>query len=157
MQLENGRQVKIIFKNGLSIEGIVEEWNEDQTVLFGTSCRLKSFDGNSLLLVRNTDEIIAIKIMLTPEDTVDNKDNNCGEKQKNMKDLEVEEEQLEFNFEQVYDQEGKLNVKKLAELRQDVMKTEKQIIANKLRQHYIADSRGVQYGNPGFFKKQSTE
>lgn len=154
MQLEEGRQVKIIFKNGLAIEGVVEEWNEEKSVLIATSCRLRSLDGNSLLLIRNTDEIIAIKIMLTPEESVDN---NCGEKQENTKNLEAEKKQLDLDFKEVYDQEGELNVKKLAELRQEMAKTEKQMIANKLRQHYIAEPRGVQYGNPGFFKKQSTK
>ena len=64
-------------------------------------------------------------------------------------ELELVEEELHNNLD--------LRNKKLAELKIMANDAERQIIANKLKTHFPSQVKGVQYGQPRFFKKPSAK
>lgn len=138
MKLNPGMHVKIIFKNGFLTEGFVESWENDFI--------LKSLSGDSLFIIPNPKEdIMAIKIFISEE---------SKEVEKPTIKKEIVEEIIVPS--EAQDISSDLRIKKLAELRMELVKQERQIIANRLRDHHIGDVRKVEYGLPGIFKKPST-
>lgn len=124
------KRAKLILNNGIVLEGIIKEWN-DQFV------RLISLDETSSSFITHPKEDIrVIKIL-------------------HDKENEEKLSELEEKFEEIYQQpsENELRVKNLAELKSELIKQDKKIIAQKLREHYISGARKVEYGQPRFFKK----
>jgi len=164
MTPQTGQHVKVILSNGVIAEGIVEEWHPN-------TVQLRSIDGESILIINKpTEDIMLIKIIL--------------EKPKEKADFESVpsvEEANEFaaHFQEVadstdpYDNAG---VKTLAQLRIELNKQERRIIAEKLKEHRPGigsksisrtynypgavsspEARRNQYGYPGSSKKPSTK
>lgn len=133
MKIEPNQYIKIMFKNGISIEGIVISWEQDNFVL-------KSDREESFFIIQNPkDDIIAIKIMI---------------KQKQIAPAIAP--QIPINETNKLSEE-ELKIRKIADLRIALAQQEKEIISNKLKNDTINEVRKVEYGLPGFFKKQSSE
>lgn len=132
-----GQHVKILLCNNSLIEGFVEQW--------GKEIQLKSLDGESLLIIHHPDrDIVLTKVVLVET-----------KKPVSIKELVEQKTELQQNFEEVYQQPSgdNLRVKKLAELKIELAKQEKKIIAEKMKDHTISQVKKVNYELPGFLKK----
>jgi len=149
MLLLKNQHVKIIFKNSITIEGIVLQWDpEAEEYKFV----LKALEDNSLFIINNQEDIMIVKII----------DNSVHENiQEVVQEGLQKEEELQTNFEEIKEQIDEVyeqprhdlgDIQNLANLRKKLAESERQLIANKLRQHHIKDPKGVKYEH-GFFKK----
>lgn len=139
MNIDCGRHIKIILKNNIIVEGIVEFWADKD-------CLLKSLDDDSIFLIPNPNsDIIMVKMF-----------------NKSKKPIQIETEkksELEKKFEETYEKpsDDDLRLKNLAELKSELIEQEKKIIANKLKNHHIGEIKKVQYGNHYLNKKPSAK
>jgi sRNA-binding regulator protein Hfq len=125
-----GKHIKVIFKNGAQVEGIVSSWSSTQVVL-------KSEDGSSILMIMNiSEDALAIKIVL---------DNKKPEQQ-----MQVLQEQFQEAYEQPSNND--LRLMNLAKLKSAMIEQEKKIVAEKMREHMPSHVQRAEYGNP-FIKK----
>lgn len=124
---QTGQHVKIVFRNGTVTEGIVEEW-------FNNVIYLKALDGESKLIITNPEQdIMLIKVW-------DEKAPEVEPKEPEPVDLPTEEEAKEWasHFQEVAETHDPYNPddrKTLAELKIELAKQERKIIAEKLREH----------------------
>lgn len=137
-----GQQVKVIFRNGTVVEGIVNVW-ENNTV------ELKSLDDKSVLIISHpAEDIMMIKVSLEPEeppfkmvDKGTHMETPDGRFQI-AKKIDINDAWRDaVNETDHLDPE---QIKTLAELRMELNKREKEIIALKLREH--RPSRSPQIG-----------
>jgi hypothetical protein len=142
-----GRHVKCFLRNSTVIEGIVEEW--------GTTIQLQSLDGQSLLIIHHPEQdIILTKVLLSEEvvEPVEELENKTFEPKPQFP-LEMSEGDEELD-------PLTLQAKSIAELKVEMAKQERKIIADKLKDHYpdtMRAPRKVTYGYPGLFKKPSAQ
>lgn len=122
--LEKGQQVKCFMRNGMVLEGIIEENSTSQ-------CVLKSLDGKSLMIVhRPVEDILLTKVVLEiPEE------NPVTEI---PKEWVAEKTNLRDKLEEVLHPTGEpeadeMNLKQLRTL---VIDQEKKIITRKRREHF---------------------
>lgn len=130
---QKGQHIKCALRNNLIIDGIVESWSDAKSVL-------RSLDGTSVSIIQHSaQDIVVIKIIL-------------------KESIQIKSE-LESKFEEVYQQpsDDELRLKSMGELKTLMIKQEKKIIADKIKDHHVSDVKKVNYGQPGFFKKQSPE
>jgi hypothetical protein len=122
MTPQTGQHVKVILRNGAIAEGIVEEW-------LANTVQLKSLDGESILIITHpTEDIMLIKVMLDKPEEVE---------------VEPESTQEEVrDFDSQFQEAAKTTdpndvdaVKSLAQLRIELNKQERRIIAEKLKDH----------------------
>ncbi len=138
MTPEKGQQVKCYLRNNVVLEGIVEDWSDAQVVL-------QSLDKQSLMIVhRPADDIMLTKIVLGEEPQeipVDKPAPSLPEVQEGIKQ-KLQETQVT--------KDPELQEKNLKELRQLVVEQEKQIIANKTKEHFgtAGASKTTQYSSP---------
>lgn len=137
--------VKILLRNNTIAEGVVQEWSN--------IVKLKSVDDQSYMIILHPEEdIILIKVFL---------ENSLEEKIKTIfkEDSEEVKTELEQKFQQTIDQPSDETArhKSLAELRVLLSQQERQIIANKLRQHHLGQAKKVEYGYPRFFQEPSSK
>lgn len=139
---KDGQHVKCILRTGAIAEGIVEEW-------YNNVVQLRSLDGESILIIPHPNEdIMLIKILMEKP----------APEQVNKEDYEIKNN-LEKQFQKVQETPSTdpLRLKKLAELKLLMVEQEKKIIADKVKSHQVGEPRKVQYGQPGFLKKQNPE
>lgn len=142
---QKGQYVKCLMRNSTIIDGIVEEWSSAQAVL-------KTIDGQNLLIIQRPDEdIMVVKIALEAPKTPTAR----------VKEKIIRKSKTEQIFEQkVAEPSDPYNVtrnKSLADLKVELAKQEKEIITSKLKEHYLGDTRKVEYGFPRISKKPGTE
>lgn len=156
VKLEAGQKVTLLFRTGISISGTIINWEKGEFII-------KTNDEKSLLIIPSPkDDIMAIKVLLesNSKENINNLKVEGNIAQVNDKDklIEKQKEQLaEFNSntdDSISEQEQKL--KTLASLRLAKAKEDRDIIANKFKDHNISEIRKVEYGLPGFLKKSST-
>jgi hypothetical protein len=140
-----GQHVKCILRNGAIAEGIVQsDW-------MNSIVQLLSLDGESVIIIPHPNEdIMLIKIVLDKPKSEVIKEKII--KKQTHSDLEKE-------LQKVYEQPSgdDLRTKKMAELKVLMAEQEKKIIADKLKDHRIGDTRKVEYGQPEFYKKPRTQ
>ncbi|SRR5713101_1252016 len=127
---QKNQHIKCIFKNGTALDGIVEVWSENESIL-------KSMIDQSIVIIPHTSEdIMLIKIILSPAIQIKTK--------------------LEQQFEQTQQQPSSddLRIKKLAELKIMMANADRKIIANKLKEHQIGETKKVNYEQPRFFSNK---
>ena len=131
------KKVRLLLSGNIVIEGVVKSWNSN-------SVHLNSFDGTSTSIITHPDEDIrVIKVI--------------HEVESSKQSTKVSNEKpLENKFQEVYQQpsEDSLRIKNLADLKKELIKQEKEIVASKLKDHNIQEIREIKYEQPGFFKKQ---
>ena len=143
MKLEKEQHIKILFKNGASVEGIVECWEPG-------NYKLKSLNDSSLLIIISPEEdIMIIKVILKEKEQSLPKQDFLDE---TIKEQANNNTQLTQITEDVIDNLSAqdLRTKKLVELKQAAAKIEREDIASKLRNHKIGEIKEVNYGYPSF-------
>jgi hypothetical protein len=128
MNPQKGQQIKCVLRNNLIIDGIVESWTDNKSVL-------RAKDGSSVSVIQHTDQdVVIVKILL--------------------KELTQMKQDLEDQFEQELEKpsEDELRLKNLADLKSMMIEQEKKIVANKLREHHVEGVKKVTYGQPGFLQ-----
>jgi len=141
MSLPNiGQYIKCIFRNGVTSEGVVEEWNDKMA-------QLRSLDGKSILIITNpTADIMLIKIMLEDTSDLDNApapvlEETIQEDDDHKPAILINPYNVDYN-------------KNLVELRKEKAEQERRILTEKLREHIPTMGSGkVKYEQPGFYKK----
>lgn len=129
------QHVKLLLRTGTLIEGLVQEWSDQEVVLV-------SLDGKSqLILPRPSDDIMLIKIVLDNAETLQPTEKPKPQLPKN---------ELEQKFEEVLNQPSNTpeRTETLAELRVQLVDAEKAIISNQLKDHYIGTPRRTNYASP---------
>ncbi len=142
--IPDGAHVKCLLRNNAMVEGIVEEW-------YGNFVKLISLDRTNIFIIHHPEEdIVLTKIIL---------DDDIAEKEELDRKPPAEPSSgLEEQFQEVYESPSDdLRVKRLAELRIEMAKHDKEIVAKQLRNHVIGETKKVEYGTPGFIKKPSTK
>jgi hypothetical protein len=148
--IEAGKHVKIILRNGAMAEGIVLEW-------FANEVQLKSLDNESILIITHpAEDIMLIKVFL--EEPIEESPNVPTEEDTEaFYDTFLSHEPPEDKpvVPDPFDPNQNLT---LAQLRIAKMQQERQIIAEKLKNHSPSTGPGkVQYGYPGLGKKPRTK
>lgn len=132
------KKVKLLLSGNIVVEGVVKSWNSN-------SVHLISLDGSSTSIITHPNE--DIRVIKVFEDKVDD-----VEVSQNTK---VTVSNLQNKFEEVYRQpvSDSLRLKKLVDLKKDLIQQEKEIISNKLKDHAIEEVRKIKYEQPRFLKK----
>jgi len=135
MNSYTNKHVKLLLTNNILIEGIVLSWSNTCVEILGLDKKSTS------IILHPNEDIRVIKIIHNGIALPNNP--------------ELEKSAKEKEFEQVAKQSGydDLKLKKLTELKSELIKQDKEIIANKLKQHQILELKKVNYEYPGFFKK----
>lgn len=135
-----GSHVRYFLRNGMVLEGIVEEDTAAQVVL-------RSLEGESLMIIhRPTEDILMTKVLLDPV-----QEQVPVEKPEPTKPSEMQEKikgKLHETLQMSDDPE--LQKKSVEELRQLVHEQEKQIITQKKREHFGVPgaAKVTQYSSP---------
>lgn len=134
MKLIANQLVKILFRNGNSVEGIVEVWEDGSYIL-------RSLDGKSILIIQDpVQDIMAIKVMLDSQEEIEMPEEIARQStipappQPSVEIAEPSNDDLRH--------------KKLAELRIAAIAHEKMMVAEKLRSHHISNTMPVKYTFP---------
>jgi hypothetical protein len=142
-----GRHVKCFLRNSTVVEGIMEGC--------ATTIQLRSLDGKSILIIHNPEQDIVLTKVLLPQEIVEEEQPEAAP---------VNGLPLRGTLEPTADEEPldpmTLKAKTIAELRIELAKQERKIVAHKLKDHRPDASqapRKVTYGQPGFLKKPSAE
>jgi len=121
--------VKILLKNQTKIEGVVQQWSNEQVVLTNSS--------NDIILINKIHEEASVIVIVNKSDNKIKLENEVKEiKNKSNKSID--------------------DLKSLAELKKELAIEEQKDISEKLKKIEISSANGVNYGFPGFFKKRST-
>lgn len=124
--------VKLLLNNNIIVEGVVQEWSTD-------SVKLLSLDKKSISIITHPNEDIRV-IKIINDNII-----------KNNSELEKE-------IKETYEQPSNdLRLKSLVELKKELIRQEKEIVASKLNTHNIGEVKEVKYEQPRFFKKQGAE
>lgn len=115
--IEIGKHIKCVFKNGTIIEGIVKDWSPGNV-------QIESLNDQSIMIIMHPDEdIMLIKVL--PEQTAEE-----------PKTGDALREEIAIKLKEAREENPELQEKPLKELRQLVITQEKQIIANKIKEHF---------------------
>ena len=142
MKLYPNQLVKILFRNGTGLEGVVEFWEENNYIL-------RSLNGDSILIIQDPiQDIMAVKVTL-PSDVEQQPIPQPIIQNELLKQPIIEEyvEPEEFN-------EQDLKIKKLAELYLERAKAERETISNKLKSHQINEVKQIKYDLPSFIRNK---
>ena len=134
----HNKKVKLLLSGNLILEGIIKEWSDKKVIL-------DSFDGKSTSIILHPHEDIRVVKVLHDHHVTAMLDNIPAKSH------------LEQKFEETYQQPSEnndLRLKTLVELKQELIKQERQIIANKLKDHNISEVKTVQYGLPSSLLKK---
>ena len=142
---QKGQHINCVLRNNIVVDGILEDWDQG-------GVKLKSLDDKRVILIMRPDDIMMITVFLEPDEEAKK---IIGAAVVNPKGIA----KLEEKFQEVYEQpsDNVSRVESLAELRIKMAETEKQMIVNKLRNHYIDGTKKVKYGYPGFLSKPRTK
>lgn len=125
---QQGQYVKCFFRNTTQIEGYVIEWLEKQITL-------KSSDESYLIIHKPLEDLMLTKIIAAPTSAIKQE----SEHKQEIRDKLKETQQID---------DPELQTKSVKELRDLALAQEKQMIADKIRQHYSELSgRGSNYAS----------
>ena len=128
MNPQKGQYVKCIFNDNSSLEGIVEFWSDQKSVL-------KSQDNKNILIIQRTlEDVKLVKIILGQSQII----------QQPKSRVEQKFQQTLNNNPNPYDP---IKNKKLAELKTQLIEQEKKIVAEKLIEH-------IPNGNQNLYNSQ---
>ena len=136
MLVKKDDRVKVVLRNSIQVDGIVESWSEQESVL------LLEDGSGKMIITKTSEDVMLIKIISTPT----------------IEELEEEKEELAERFDETYlePSDDGLRLKKLADLRKELDQQDKKIISEKLKSHSITEVRPVRYESH-IFKKPSTK
>lgn len=135
MNLLNGQLVKILFRNGTSIEGFIDKWSDESSEYI-----LKSIDGENIFIIQDpVNDIMIVRVKLDSPQK-----NNEIEPTKQISQLQKIPLQLPLDMD--------LRTKTLTQLRTKAIEEEKKVISEKLKDHSITQNIPVNYSLPSFIK-----
>lgn len=146
---QKGQYVKVVFKNGTQMEGIVESWSDKKSVLLAE-------DKQSLMVIMSTaEDVLAFKIILNylSLEEAKRKLAETQEKFRQILQQPVKPEEIETQGLTAIQIKGK----NLAQLKSLMIEQEKKIIAEKIREHTLQDVRIPRYEQPRFHKMFRTK
>lgn len=136
------KHVKLLLESGVLLEGIVVRWHKDQVELL-------SLDDSITLIVTHPDEDIRVIKIIHQELKKEPYVEICESQQK----LEIKQSKLDQRFEKVKNQPSDdLRLKTIAELKHELIKQDKKIIAEKLKDHSLGEVKQVKYCLPNLQK-----
>jgi hypothetical protein len=133
------RKVKIFLKNGMAIEGIVQQWHDEEALV-------KSFNSDNILIIFNPKEnVIMVHVILDAQQPSEEKLDPIKSvpKEPDPQDLELDH----------YEPDPTLRVKKLAELRQLQIKQHKQDVSRHLTSWKVGAPQISEY--PEYYEQSS--
>jgi hypothetical protein len=145
MKLEKGQYVECLLKNGWIVAGIVEELSSSGLEL------IRSDKQGITIIMRPDEEISVIKIFYLQPSDEPKQEAKVPSKYKPI----VEAMKSYDPYEMPHEDPSK--IKTLVDLRKEMLKQEKEEIANKLKSHTVGEVKEVKYGYPRLFTKQSTK
>lgn len=147
---EIGQHVKCFFRNGASVEGIVDIWDVN-------TAKLRSFDGKSVLIISHpSEDIMMIKIVLEIKSEYEYEEELPTISEAIQTQIELQFDGSPPATDEVIDPYSSNYNKNLVELRKDLAVQERRIIAEKLKEHRpTIGATKVQYEYPGPNKKPS--
>jgi hypothetical protein len=124
------QHIKCIFRNGTVVEGMVEEW------VPGAHYLRSLLDQSLMIILRPEDDIMMIKIMPDPSEEI------VEDKLKNNSSPDQIQEQIRAKLKTVEDPnvDPELQALSITELRNLAIKQERQILVNKVREHFPSGS-----------------
>jgi len=132
---QKGQQIKCFFRTGVLVEGTVEEWSDQQAQLIAS-------DSHSIIIITNPkQDVMMIKIMLT--------DQKPSNENKKIKDLNINSK-IDPKINPFDD----LKNKKLAELKIELNKQEREIISQKMKEHQPTNIQPIRYYYPNILTKK---
>lgn len=141
MITEKGQHVKLFLRNGMVLEGYIEEVSDAVVVL-------KSLDGESLMVLhRPSEDIMMTKVVLREMVSEPETENQT----RTITAPNSSQEQVKEKLQEVLEQEDEdLQKMSIEELRQLVIEQERLIIANKKREHFgtAGAAKMTQYTSP---------
>jgi len=143
MDIQPGQHVKCFFKIGTVIEGIVKSWSKGESELL-------SLNDNNLMVILNTNEdLMLVKIVFQEKLEEEDPKSKTPQEWLNAQPKEWIQEKLAEVLEPTGDEDlDKLNI---VQLRRLVQEQEKQMIAQKKKEHFGtpgAPKRSMPYSNP---------
>lgn len=141
MNPEKGQHVKCLLINNTVAEGIVEEWCNDYV-------RLQSITDKSIMIIHHPGRDIMLTKIVQQEISKDSPEE--------LEEIKTELEQ-EFEKEYAKPSDDDLRVHNLAKLKILMTEQDKKIVAEKLKDHHIGNTKKVEYGYPGILKKPRSE
>jgi sRNA-binding regulator protein Hfq len=147
MQIEPNQEVKILFRNGTSVEGVVLVWDKEYI--------LKSRDGKSILIIQNPEQdIMAIKVILNTAEPKTKNNYEYGVKKNVKPTIETSKVVTEDDDPDSLQRFAMdLRAAKLAELRIAAAEEERKAISEKLKSHNIGEVKQTNYGYPSILNK----
>lgn len=144
MDEAKGKRVKIFFRNGITCEGIVSKWENNEAIL----CALESDD--VVFIPDIKEDIFMVRFFLTPsekevvEPAAQESQAPIREPERPIVELPPAQEEL-----QPLDKQ-ELRMKKLVELRAQQKEELKQKIANRVKSHVPTNIQRPTYAQPSF-------
>jgi hypothetical protein len=137
------KHVQILLQNNMILEGIVKHWSPHQIVLISTD------ESSTSVLLHPKEDVRVVKVLHKESDLL----SQIPEKPEEVKT------QLEKKFDETYQMpsEDELRLKTLADLKSELNRQEKIIIASKLKEHTIGEVKTTKYEQPNIFKKQGSK
>lgn len=123
MNPQKDQLVEIRFNNGLYLKGIVENWTDEKTVL-----RLDNT--KEVIIIQNTRETVLLVKIVGKE--------KAQQKQTISTEFEELKEQPKTDY----------SLKRMAELKDEMNRLEKEEILRKARSHEASGTRNIEYGIP---------
>jgi len=143
MTPQPNQSIQVRFNNGVFFDAIVESWSDQKSVL-----RLP--DTDEIVIIQKTlQDVLLVKIIAQ----------NTSEKQSTSSNKSIPENPQEIynEFEQRREQSKTPdNLKRMAELKDEMNRLEREEIAKKIKAQEIAERREIKYGIPRTIKITST-
>lgn len=144
-----GKHVKILLQSNLIVEGIVKEWAPSQV-------SVESIEEKSISIILHPQQDIRVVKIYDHDNVTNASAENITQKLDAIpQKITNDNSATEKKFEEVYQSpsDNELRLKNLVELKSELIKEEKEIIASKLKSHTLGEVRQVKYEQPRFFKK----
>jgi hypothetical protein len=141
ISIDKDKHIKLVFKNGTVAEGIVQSWTKENATLQSI------YDGSQIIVMHPEKDIQLIKVMpdnveQIVEEPVAPYEENADAVKENIREKvrEIQAEAAAAMEDNINPND--LNSKSIEELRKMVILQDRQIIANKIRQHFPSGSVG---------------
>ncbi len=146
-----GKHVKLLLQNNLVLEGTIEEWSNKKVSILSVDKKSTS------VILHPKYDIRVVKIIHE-----ENESEKESEKEKVLQSFPVKpivQAELQEKFKQVQQSPSndELRLKTLTELKEELNKQEKIMIASKLKEHKVGEVKTIKYEQPRFFTKQSSK
>jgi hypothetical protein len=149
MDIQPGQHVKCFFKAGTVVEGIVKSWSKDESELLSLN------DNNLMVILHTYEDLMLVKVVLEePPQEIVAEDPSINPRKTPQEWLDAQpKEWIKEKLAEVLtgSDDPDLDKMNMTQLRQLVHEQEKEMIAQKKKEHFgtpSAPKRSVPYSNP---------